>query len=54
MRRELLWYIANMNDYLAENWDQFIDAMNDKGLTEEEVDRLNGELEEYLTDNGGR
>jgi len=52
MDKLLLAYISDINDFVGENWDQFLDSMVDnKGFTEEEVDELNERLAEYLADN---
>ncbi len=39
-----------MNDFIGENWDSFLDKMEEKGFTEEQIDEFNGMIGEYLAD----
>ena len=52
MDKLLLAYISDINDFVGNNWDQFLDNMIDnKGFTESQIDALNNRLAEYLEDN---
>ena len=51
MDRLLLQYVSDMDAFVGENWDLFVDKMlRNQGFTEEEVDELNERLGEYLED----
>ena len=52
MNKELLTYISDMNDFVRNNWDQFLDYMVDNlGFTESQIDAMNNRIGEYLADN---
>lgn len=51
MNKLLLQYVSDIDDFVGENWDQFVDKMLEKGFTESQIDELNERLGEYLADN---
>ena len=52
--RELLNYIGDMDDFLAENWENFQNRMAERGYTEGQVDAMSEKLSEFLDDQGVR
>lgn len=51
MEKELLQYVSDIDNFIGENWDQFVDKMSQIGFNEQQVNELNERLGEYLADN---
>lgn len=52
METEILNYVSDMDNFIAENWDHFLEYMNAMGISEEDVNKDASRLTEYLTDEG--